>query len=120
MKILQKNIKKVLFDVKALLKQGKFWKLQGLNLLTVAERVLLYSTIVLGTLLFMALVLAMKPFNHVEMKAAVLNLMWLVLLLLFIWSVLFPLVIFMATNGEKGKFFTSKWFLYLMFALGIG
>ena len=120
MKILQKNIKKVLFDVNALLKQGKFWKLQGLNLLTVAERVLLYSTIVLGTLLFMALVLAMKPFNHVEMKAAVLNLMWLVLLLLFIWSVLFPLVIFMATNGEKGKFFTSKWFLYLMFALGIG
>lgn len=120
MKILQKNIKKVLSDVKALLKQGKFWKLQGLNLLTVAERILLYATIVLGTLLFIALVLAMKPFNHAEMKAAVLNLMCFVLLLLFIGSVLHPLAIFMATNGEKGKFFTSKWVLYLMFALGIG
>lgn len=120
MKILQKNIKKVLLDVKALLKQGKFWNLQGLNLLTVAERILLYVTIVLVTLLFMAFVLAMKPFNNVEMRTAVLNFMCFVLILLFIGSVLLPLVIFMGTNGEKGKFFTSKWFLYLMFALGIG
>lgn len=104
MKILQKNIKKVLLDVKALLKQGKFWKLQGLNLLTVAERVLLYVTIVLVTLLFMAFVLTMKPFNNVEMRTAVLNLMCFVLILLFIGSVLLPLVIFMGTNGEKGSF----------------
>lgn len=120
MKILQKNIKKVFLDVKVLLKQGKFWKLQGLNLLTVAERFLLYTTIVLGTFLFMVLVLAMKPFNHAGTKAVVLNLTCFVVLLLFIGSVLLPLVIFMATNGEKGKFFTSKWVLYLMFALEIG
>ncbi len=119
MKIVQKNVTKVLLDFKVLLKQGKFWKLQGLNLLTVAERFLLYATIVLGTLLFMAFMLAMKPFNHVEMKAAALNLMYIILLLSFIWSVILPLVIFMVTNGEQGKFFTSKWFLYLMFALGI-
>ncbi|WKT14581.1 hypothetical protein P9166_14450 [Lactococcus lactis] len=119
MKILQKNIKKVLLDVKVLLKQGKFWKLQGLNLFTVAERFLLYATILLGALLFMALVLTTNPFNHVEMRTAVLNLMCLVLLLLFIESVIIPVVVFLATNGEKGNNFDSKWFLYLMIALGI-
>lgn len=119
MKILQKNIKKVLLDVKVLLKQGKFWKLQGLNLFTVAERFLLYATIVLGALLFMTLVLTTNPFNRVEMRTAVLNLMCLVLLLLFIESVIIPVVVFLATNGEKGNNFDSKWFLYLMIALGI-
>ncbi|MGV8957985.1 hypothetical protein [Lactococcus lactis] len=103
-----------------LINEKQFWQIQLINGFQGIVRLGAYLAATAAFIFFLSLTLIQKPLATPEAKTFIIGLSFVVVFILFFMTVLFPLAFFVASSGEKGKFFNSLWILFFMIFLSFG